>query len=276
MLITEIVKTAFIAKKFRGNFSDRITVFLTLTRLIIKSKYFQNSNKDSIVNEKIFKNNFSAYSYSTIKELFYEVFIFNEYHFTTESNCPIIIDCGANIGMSIIYFKRLYPNSKILGFEANPYTFKLLKDNIETNDLKNVTVNNIALYDKAAEISFYIGDYVGTLLGSIHPERGGANEFKVKAQLLSSYLEKFDSVDLIKIDVEGAEIKIIDDLFNSKTLFKSKEYIIEYHHNLNESNSSLSAFLEKFEKSGYRYNIKTTYNHLKSFQDVLIHFYKSN
>ena len=45
-----------------------------------------------------------------------------------------VIDCGANIGMSITYFKRLYPKSKIIGFEPDPKIFETLKKNIRVVD----------------------------------------------------------------------------------------------------------------------------------------------
>src|SRR5688572_20822569 len=49
-----------------------------------------------------------------------EIFKREIYRFTTVNNAPKIIDCGANIGLSVIYFKRLYPAAKIVAFEADP------------------------------------------------------------------------------------------------------------------------------------------------------------
>lgn len=67
---------------------------------------------------------------------------------------------------------------------------------------------------------------------------------------------------------------ILKDLVESATIGKVKHYIIEYHHNLGSSKSNLSAFLAEFENNGYGYNIRTSFKKLRSFQDVLIHFYK--
>ena len=49
------------------------------------------------------------------------------YRFVTTKEAPVILDCGANIGLSVIYFKQLYPNSKITAFEPDPDVFKVLK-----------------------------------------------------------------------------------------------------------------------------------------------------
>jgi len=76
------------------------------------------------------------------------------------------------------------------------------------------------------------------------------------------------------MDVEGAEINIINDLIESATINKAKEYLIEYHHNIANSKFSLSSFLQKFEINGFKYNIKTSYRNKASFQNIFIHFYK--
>jgi hypothetical protein len=76
------------------------------------------------------------------------------------------------------------------------------------------------------------------------------------------------------MDVEGAEINIIDDLITADALNKVEEYIIEYHHNIHGEQSKLSSFIEKFEQRGYNYNIKAEILNPKGYQDILIHFYK--
>jgi hypothetical protein len=55
--------------------------------------------------------------YEALSYLYNEIFIDNSYYFAAENETPYIIDCGSNIGMSILYFKTLYPNSRILAFE---------------------------------------------------------------------------------------------------------------------------------------------------------------
>jgi len=214
----------------------------------------------------------SGYSYSNLAYLLSEIFITNEYFFKPTSTEPVIIDCGANIGMSNLYFKSLFPNSKIISFEANPNAYKLLEKNIRENNLDNIEIHNVALFDKETEISFYISEDIGTLLGSTKSERGGGYELKVKSKKLSSYLKNLPAVDLIKMDVEGAEIEIISDLFESSLMNKVKEFIIEYHHNVEGSASAFSSFLQKFEIVGFDYNIRCDFKEVGEFQDVLFIF----
>ena len=54
------------------------------------------------------------------------------YKFQTDSEIPYILDCGANIGLSVIYFKKLFPNAKIVAFEPDKKIFDYLKFNINS------------------------------------------------------------------------------------------------------------------------------------------------
>ena len=55
-----------------------------------------------------------------IRYLFNETFVNAQYYFESDNDWPTIIDCGSNIGMSVLFFKRLYPQSKIIAFEPDP------------------------------------------------------------------------------------------------------------------------------------------------------------
>jgi FkbM family methyltransferase len=149
-----------------------------------------------------------------------------------------------------------------------------LEENIRTNRLEDITVYPVALYDQETEIPFFIGDNPGTLGGSVNKVRGGANELKINARRLSGYLNQFESVDIVKMDIEGAEIRVLNDLVESSAINKVKEYIIEYHHNLEGNNQPFSSFLLQFEQHGFSYNISAAFSELRSPQDILIHFYK--
>jgi hypothetical protein len=59
-----------------------------------------------------------------------ELLVEEIYKFTTTSQQPYIIDCGANIGLSLYYFKKWYPSSKILAFEPDEQIFNILEKNI--------------------------------------------------------------------------------------------------------------------------------------------------
>jgi FkbM family methyltransferase len=77
-----------------------------------------------------------------------EVFVEGSYRFSTERPCPVVVDCGSNIGMSILFFKALYPQARIIGFEPDPDTFHELAENVRANRLASVELHNVALSAK--------------------------------------------------------------------------------------------------------------------------------
>jgi predicted O-methyltransferase YrrM len=53
------------------------------------------------------------------------------YRFNSLITKPLILDCGANVGVSVLYFKRLYPDAEIIAFEPDEDVFAILKQNYE-------------------------------------------------------------------------------------------------------------------------------------------------
>lgn len=258
--------------KFNG-FRNKFEVFKILFLLSIKSRI--NIPRDKIVFQDIFEFRVATYNYNTLLFLFREIFLSYDYYFKVNKNSPKIIDCGANIGMSILFFKKVYPDCEILAFEPNPSAFSLLQKNVSVNNLKNVTLFNFGLSDNEGTIEFYLGKEKGSLIGSILRERGGENVLRIKTCKLSNFiLDKH--YDLIKIDVEGAEWKIIQELCKSNLLNSSDKYIIEYHHRINHESSIFSKFISVFEEHQFDYNLRSHFVESNCFQDILINIYVDN
>ncbi|MFV5686301.1 FkbM family methyltransferase [Flavobacterium sp. GB2R13] len=268
-LIKNSRRNISIAQHSQYDFKIKFTIFLTLTKMYFKSNFYKNKTE---ITQNIFGFKVSSYSYDSLIFLFKEVFISKDYFFQSDTNEPKIIDCGANIGMSVLYFKFIFPNCSIVAFEPNPRAFYLLKKNIEQNNLKNIEVYNLALSDAKGEIDFYTGNDEQILLASIIKERGGIHKIKMETDLLSSFFT--DAVDLIKMDIEGSEKQVVKDLVLSHKIAISRLYIIEYHHKINNEKSSLSSFLTPFEMAGFDYNIKTSFRKNGCFQDILLYVYR--
>ena len=62
---------------------------------------------------------------------FKEIFVNQSYKFKSFTNSPVIYDCGANIGISCLYFKKIFPDSRIEAFEADPQIAKILQNNLD-------------------------------------------------------------------------------------------------------------------------------------------------
>ncbi len=203
-----------------------------------------------------------------------------EYAIDLNNSKPLIIDCGSNIGISILFFKYLYPDSEIHGFEPDPSTFKLLENNILSNNIKNVTINNLALSENNGIIDFYIDkSHPGSLIMSTLFDRQPKDKIQVNCIKLSDYLKNlnYKNIDLLKIDVEGAEHEVFKDLIENNIISNVKNIILEYHHNIKGSNPQLGKLLNILENQGFNYQISAyTQNYLEreQYQDFMIYLYK--
>lgn len=131
---------------------------------------------------------------SEFSEMYEEIFINHAYYFEADHAEPNIIDCGANIGLATLYFKKLYPRSKMICFEPNPIPFEILQKNIKLNHLTDVTPYNIAISDKDGFADFYAErdqgyyDSLGASLVNEWANRYNPIKFKVKTAGLQNFL----------------------------------------------------------------------------------------
>jgi FkbM family methyltransferase len=182
------------------------------------------------------------FTYSQLINLFEEIFIYQVYFFETTNTSPTVIDCGSNIGLSVLYFKKVYPGCQVLAFEPDGETFSLLQKNIKCNALTHITLHNVALSDCHEDGILYKKQaQPGSLNMSLFATGESDIPEKISERKLSDYIQA--EVDLIKIDVEGAEISIIEDLENNNKIKLANRIIIEYHPELNKT--PIEGFLKK-------------------------------
>jgi len=211
--------------------------------------------------------------------LFEDIFLTRCYFFTCDNPAPRIIDAGANIGLSSCYFKTLYPNARIDAFEADKKTSDILRDNIELNGWTDCRVFPFAVAEQDGEITFYsrtdeqTSGYNSMVAARVNKSRH--EEQKVKAVRLSSYID--GPIDLLKIDVEGAEMGVFRELAASNKLRQIEQIFIEYHHHINKEVDELGRFLSLLEENGFGY-VVTSWLKLPTwrqrYQDLVIYAYR--
>jgi FkbM family methyltransferase len=229
----------------------------------------------------------TTFSLPTLAFLFEELFVNADYFFVPKKSAPFILDCGSNIGMSILFFKTLYPKAKIIGFEPEEATYALLEKNIASNSLQGVQVHQVALGMEDATVSFFVDpEQQGSVLMSTNRARllstgcpsPAKKEILVRQTKLSTFVDR--EVDLLKLDVEGAEDAVLQDLVSTGTIAKIDQMLVEYHHHIDKDKDAFSSFLGQLEKSGFGYQISTSYpiserasrGHV--FQDVSVYAYR--
>jgi len=83
-----------------------------------------------------------------MRYLYREVFAERDYWFSADTTRPVILDCGSNIGMAILFFKALYPDAEITAFEPAPWACSAMEETIHANALRDVTLYNAALAEQ--------------------------------------------------------------------------------------------------------------------------------
>ncbi len=188
-------------------------------------------------------------------ELFHclhEIFVEDIYNIEFKKPNPIILDCGANIGLATIYLKQRYPDAKIIAFEPDENNFKLLEKNINQHQWSNIEIRKEAIWKDDCILKFTCD---GSLGSKINSESKSANEIEVKAIRLKNLLN--NPIDFLKIDIEGAEYEVLKDC--SESLDKIDNLFIEFHGNFNKIHE-LNTIFEIIKNAGFAYYIKEASN----------------
>lgn len=140
-------------------------------------------------------------------EVLREVFLEREYELTLPTEPELILDLGSNVGASIAFFRARYPSARIVGVEPDPEAFARLRANVA--QMSNVTVLNLAAAGTDERRPFYPA--AESWRSSLHEQEGAGREIEVETRTLGALLTELrvDHVDLLKIDVEGAEEEIL-------------------------------------------------------------------
>ena len=142
-----------------------------------------------------------------------------------------IIDCGANIGLTSIYFATLYPNAKIIAVEPEIGNFNLLLKN--THSYPNIICLNYGIWNKNTNLEVInsdLGNWAFTV-NEVYYEDSNT----IKAITIDRIMEDYNlkKIDLLKLDIEGTEKEIFENNYD-QWLSRTKFIVAELHDNLKE------------------------------------------
>jgi FkbM family methyltransferase len=245
-----------------NNKHEKRKLYLTYLyfKFCIKALLFPNKKSERLFYNKIIFND-----YATFVFLFREIFIRQEYEINMYEERPLIIDCGANIGMAALFFKYLYEDADLYCFEPLPENNRCLDYNLK--DFNRVYIEKFAIGDKVKDIKFYYNK--GNGLQASAKRNFQQEEITVRQLSLSWYLKEFKRISLLKLDIEGSEFEVMEDLAKSKRLKIIDRLVIEVHHN-KKGSKSLARLLEILEKNDFQYYIDSSLTPLEHHQDMLV------
>ncbi|KJS35659.1 MAG: hypothetical protein VR70_15750 [Rhodospirillaceae bacterium BRH_c57] len=188
-----------------------------------------------------------AFHYVDQHSLFYQllqIFRARIYAFRGAGPMRVIIDAGANVGSASLFFASNYPEASIKAFEADPTIAAVLARNMATF-APSVQVHNQALWIHDQGIHFKTsGDDSGCA------DEGGNGPLMPSRRLRDVIAAVDGPVDLLKLDVEGAEFALIEDC--RPVLAKVSRLIVEVHQ-LHANAPGIGRLLTTLEEVGFRY-----------------------
>ncbi|TDO23141.1 FkbM family methyltransferase [Pedobacter duraquae] len=199
------------------------------------------------------KKSFTVVDADTFLGSYHEIFIDEIYNFESHTPSPLIIDCGANIGLATIYFKLKYPNAQIIAFEPDPNIYAALSANVRSFGFKDVNCENKAVSDVDAMLDFWLE---GGHSGKVVAHTANHTSSQVKAVRLKTILQEHEKIEFLKIDIEGHETALIPDL--AEELNRVEFLFLEYH-SFMDGEQTLDTILAHLKRAGFRYYIQQAY-----------------
>jgi FkbM family methyltransferase len=139
-------------------------------------------------------------------EVLYEIAVAGEYDELPSTDAKVIVDLGAHIGLATLRLLAANPGARVLAVEADPYLIGQLRDNVAGLP---VTVVNAAVSARSGPRVFYRSD-VFSWGNSLKPTMPQQTPVTVRGETFSDLLAEagVTHVDLLKLDIEGAEWEV--------------------------------------------------------------------
>ncbi len=170
--------------------------------------------------------------------------------FLPKDDHPVILDCGANIGISVLNYKRQFPNAKIVAFEPDPQFVRVLRNNLDRNGARDVDVIEAAVWREDGERRFFCEGADGSKL--VDKDEKFTDTVFVQTVDLAKFIS--GQVDLIKMDIEGAEYEVIASLGGK--LGSVKNMVIECHVS-NRDIHPFASLLDTLASTGFSVSVNS-------------------
>ena len=195
---------------------------------------------DDITAELLLKGTWESYTTEVVRQLLQEDMV--------------AVDIGANIGYySLLAASLVGKTGKVYAFEPEPHNYTLLIRNINANGYMNIEAHQKAVSCSSGKMALYLGTQSGT--HSLFGVRGTTTE-SVMVDLVSLdefFKESKKNVDVIKVDVQGAEMDVLLGMQKVIKCNDQLKLITEFEPDLSHTGFPLNKYWDKLTESGFQY-----------------------
>ena len=170
----------------------------------------------------------------------------------------VIFDVGVNIGSTLLNFSKLSPNGMVFGFEPDSGNFYKAEKNLKLNNFDNVILINKGLGEKSEKVKLFSVNEnnagMNRILNDADSETDENLTFEeIEIITLDGFVKEKNiaQIDLIKIDVEGYELKVLKGAEQSLRKHFPTLFIELDEENLKVQNNSAQSLISFLEQLGY-------------------------
>lgn len=184
----------------------------------------------------------------TLCPQWHDIFVRQSLKFSTSVAAPRILDCGANAGLASLYFKRIHPGARITAFEADPALHDVLARNLQQNGAADVEAVHAAVWTADGAVTFTCEGADSGAIAALAPGLRGTDR-TVPSRRLRDLLAR-ERVDLLKLDIEGAECAVLEDC--EPALDRVGALLVDAHE-FDPRARTLPRVLAVLERAGFTY-----------------------
>jgi len=183
----------------------------------------------------------------------HDIFIDGALEFRADSAAPRILDCGGNVGLASLFFKRRFPAARITAYEADPALFAILKANLAANNASDVETVHAALWTANGRVTFQAegsdSGMIGTLSGAVAGTSVDVPSLRLRDVIAG---EANNRIDLLKLDIEGAEDAVLADC--EPVLARVGAIVMDLHE-FAPTDRQAPRVLELLARNGFMYTV---------------------
>lgn len=174
-----------------------------------------------------------------------------------KSRNSVFWDIGSNIGYFPLYVAQ--SAKYVRAFEPEPDNYDVIEKNLRMNRFSNVEPHQMAISTEVGEAELFRSESEGSGIHSLaNDERLSGDSYTVETQTIDNLVEIYEVPDFVKVDVEGAELKVLKGAQNSLKCYDI-EWFIEVHSprtgkridRIGQHNGDVESLYSELQNTGY-------------------------